>query len=292
MVYWLPQTARISEAVVPSLFDQLKAIGPQERLDLVLYTFGGDTEIPIRIVTLLREFCKKLSVLIPYRANSSGTLLAMGADEIVMTPLSALGPIDPSRTHPLLPKREGATESEPVSVQDMQHAMQFIRQTGADEKGIPYTPEALAQVFTALFDKIHPLAIGAIEQSYSLAKLVGTKCLATHLDPEADAAKIKAIVDRLCDNYKSHSYQIDRREAQRIGLNVAFAPTDLETALNRILELYLARPMLPSGTPKEGQQVRGILAWLESTSLHLRVEATYRHESGQLKLIGDQWVKY
>jgi ClpP class serine protease len=41
-------------------------------------------------------------------------MICLGADEIVMTPLGALGPIDPSRTHPLLPKggkkRRGSAE--------------------------------------------------------------------------------------------------------------------------------------------------------------------------------------
>jgi sulfur relay (sulfurtransferase) DsrC/TusE family protein len=125
LVYWTTPLARISVGAELPLFDQLQACGKQEAIDLVLFTQGGDTEAPWRIVSLMREFCKEFSVLLPHRALSSGTLIAMGADKIVMTPLSVLGPIDPSRTHPLLPKREGAPEPEPISVQDMRHAMQL-----------------------------------------------------------------------------------------------------------------------------------------------------------------------
>ncbi len=59
--------------------------------------------------------------------------------------------------------------------------MAFIRETAKPSDLTTYTPEAMAQIVTALFDKIHPLAIGAIEQSYALAKLIGTRCLSTHM---------------------------------------------------------------------------------------------------------------
>ena len=93
IAYWMGPQARISEAAVVPLFDQLKAIGKSKSIDLVLHTNGGDTEAPWRIVTLIREYCDKFSVLILHRAHSAGTLLAMGADEIVMTPLAVLGPM-------------------------------------------------------------------------------------------------------------------------------------------------------------------------------------------------------
>jgi hypothetical protein len=293
LVYWTNPMARLSDAVVLSLYDQLVAIGRTPKLDLLLNTGGGDTEIPWRIVSLVREFCDEFAVLVPHRAASAGTLIAMGADEIVMTPLGVLGPIDPSRTHPLLPRREGAEEAEPISVQDMRHAMQFIREAAGSDKEIPYTPEALAQIFSALFDKIHPLAIGAIEQSYALSKLIGTQCLSTHMDPEAEGARIKEIVDRLCDAYKSHQYQINRAEARRIGLKAVDAPAAVETAMMDLFRFYLARPFLPSPPPSAGQVFEAHIAWLDSTAAHYRVKAHMVGDSdGKLQFRGDEWVAY
>jgi len=136
LVYWTSPLAKMGDGSMPSIYDQLCAIGDTEQLDLVLHTFGGDVEIPWRIVSLIREFAKRFCVIVPHRASSAGTLLAMGADEIVMTRFAVLGPIDPSRTHPLLPRREGEAP-EPVSVQDMRHAMQFIREAGRVERNSP-----------------------------------------------------------------------------------------------------------------------------------------------------------
>jgi len=295
VVYWTSPLAKVSLGVELPLFDQLKSIGKQKSLDLFLFTGGGDTEAPIRIVSLIREFCETFSVLVPHRALSAGTLIALGADKIIMTPLSSLGPIDPSRTHPLLPKREGAPEPEPISVQDMRHAMQFIREAAPSESGLTYTPDAMAQIFSALFDKIHPLAIGAIEQSYALAKLIGTRCLETHMGTsDADRGKIAGIVDRLCDQYKSHSYPISRSEAKAIGLNVEWANDSLEPLMLELYQLYTARKVGPYGPQiAPGKQVKMYIAWLESLRLKFRVEQDAEiGPNKDLKPLGDQWLRY
>lgn len=323
LVYWTTELARLSPAAEVPLYEVLSEMGHQDTIDLVLYTRGGDTEAPHRLVSLIREYCDTLNVLIPYRCHSAGTLVAMGADEIVMTPLGALSPIDPSRGHPLLPKREGADEPEPISVQDMRHAMQFIREAaggastreeekttgwlldalgfrpkgesrGSDSEpgAMPYTPAAMAEIFTALFDKIHPLAIGAIEQSYALAKLVGEKCLATHMNPEEEADEIREIVDRLCDEYKSHNYQIDRNEARRVGLEVADATDDEEDLLLDVVKFYQSRTAKPANTPP-GSLNQLYIAWLDATGLKRRVEAVSRvDQQGQLQHLRDSWNEY
>lgn len=294
IVYWLTDAAKMAEPVIASLYDQLVSIGKQPALDLFLFTRGGDTEAPWRIVSLIREFCNKFAVLVPYRAYSSGTLLAMGADEIVMTPLGVLGPIDPSRTHPLLPRREDAAEAEPISVQDMRHAMTFIKETAKPSADTTYTPEAMASIVTALFDKIHPLAIGAIEQSYALAKLIATRCLGTHMDPVNDKAKIEIIVNKLCDDYKSHAYPICRKEAREIGLKAIDANPSVDSAMMNLFKFYTGRSIgLPQTKLTPGQSLKLYLGWLESTNLQIRCEADAQVEKdNKLKYLGDKWVAY
>lgn len=305
VVFWTTDMAQVSDAVVLSLYDQLSAIGKTPRLDLYLRTLGGQVEAPWRIVSLAREFCDEFNVLVPHRAASAGTAIALGADHIVMTVLGVLGPIDPSRTHSLLPRREGADEAEPVSVQDMRHAMQFIREAAGSNKAgngdtegegpseMPYTPEAMAQIFTALFDKIHPLAIGAIEQSYALSKLVGTQCLGTHMDPVKDKVAIQAIVDKLCDDYKSHQYPICREEARRAGLKVENATKPVEAAMMDLFRFYSARPVLPSNIPSPGKQFDAHIAWLDSTDLQFRAEGQYIvKNAGEFAHLNDEWRAY
>lgn len=291
IVYWTSPAAKVSAGVAMSLYDQLVAIGKTERIDLVLLTNGGDTDAPWRIVSLIREFCDHFGVLLPHQAMSAGTAISLGANEIIMTPLSVLGPIDPSRSHPLLPRREGSEEAEPISVQDMRHAMKFIREAAGSDKEMPYTPEAMAQIFTALFEKIHPLAIGAIEQSYALSKLVGKQCLGTHMDPVNDKEKISAIVDKLCDDFKYHGYQIGRKEARQVGLNAVDAPDDVDLALRNLFMFYAKRPMTPDPFPRSGNFFNHI-AWLDSTALRFRCVSQNVIDGDNAKFVGDQWLAY
>ncbi len=48
------------------------------QIDLLLFTHGGDVSVPWRVVTMIREFCNRFSVLIPYKAYSAGTMITLG----------------------------------------------------------------------------------------------------------------------------------------------------------------------------------------------------------------------
>jgi hypothetical protein len=63
-------------------------------VDLIIETPGGSGETAEDIVKLLRGQFQNVGVIIPGMAKSAGTLITMAADEILMEPVSALGPID------------------------------------------------------------------------------------------------------------------------------------------------------------------------------------------------------
>lgn len=209
---------QMRDDVASNTFELLRELGKTDRIDMVLNSRGGQTEIPAKLVPLIRNYCNHFSVIIPYRAHSAATHIALGANEIVMGPMSELGPVDPSRTHPLLPKDKDGNPI-PISVQDLKHVVDLLKREGPEQS---YTPEALATIFSTMFEYVHPLAMGAIEQSYALAKLISQKLLSTHMDPEKDKAKIERIANELSDGFKSHSYQIGWREAKALGLPVLY----------------------------------------------------------------------
>ena len=73
----------------------LKIPNDVEEVDILIVSNGGDATVAWRVISMLREKFKRVSVLLPYAAFSAATLLALGADEIVMHPFSNLGPVDP-----------------------------------------------------------------------------------------------------------------------------------------------------------------------------------------------------
>ena len=249
--------AQLADEQMRHLYEHLRRLGHRDRLGLWLLSRGGATETPARLVALIREYASWFSVLLPYRAHSAATVVALGADEIVMTEMSELGPVDPSRIHPLLPTQELEGRKVPlaISVQDLRQVLKFIEREVGHES---LSGDGAATLYAALFDKIHPLAIGALEQSWTLAQQVSTQVLETHMDHETDGdrAKIKSIVDRLSDHYMSHLFQVHRREATEIGLKVRDA-SDRESYL--MWELYQAYKgiQLEAKAQVNGEQAQG-----------------------------------
>ena len=52
----IPINASIAEDVVRQMYEHLLKIGIQNKIDLFLYSRGGDVSVPWRIVSMIREF--------------------------------------------------------------------------------------------------------------------------------------------------------------------------------------------------------------------------------------------
>jgi len=64
-------------------------------LDIILHTEGGEALAALQIARAVKAHPAKKTVFVPYFAMSGGTLIALAADEIVMSDHAVLGPIDP-----------------------------------------------------------------------------------------------------------------------------------------------------------------------------------------------------
>ena len=64
-------------------------------LDIILHTPGGLVLAALQIARAIHEHKTKVTVFVPHYAMSGGTLIALAADEIVMSKHAVLGPIDP-----------------------------------------------------------------------------------------------------------------------------------------------------------------------------------------------------
>jgi len=68
---------------------------PDIPVDLVLHTPGGLVLAATQIARAIHDRKGKVTVFVPHYAMSGGTLIALAADEIVMSPHAVLGPVDP-----------------------------------------------------------------------------------------------------------------------------------------------------------------------------------------------------
>ena len=66
-------------------------------LDLLLHTTGGSVDAAEKLMGMMRNHVATatLRIVVPDFAKSAGTLMVLGADSVVMSDMSELGPIDP-----------------------------------------------------------------------------------------------------------------------------------------------------------------------------------------------------
>ena len=69
--------------------------GLEVPIDLVLHTPGGLVLASLQIARAIARHKGKVTVFVPHYAMSGGTLIALAADEIVMSEHAVLGPVDP-----------------------------------------------------------------------------------------------------------------------------------------------------------------------------------------------------
>lgn len=214
--------AQIAPDVIDYFIDHLDKIGPCEKVSLYLYTRGGDTSAARNIINLLRMYGDKLQVIIPHKAHSSGTIISLGADEIIMTKQATLGPIDPSINTELNPRLADGRIF-PVSVEAVKGYLEFAK----NELEI-FDQTALADIYKKLSDFVHPLVLGEVYRSRAQIQMMAEKLLHYQV---TDLEKVKKIVDFLCSESGSHDYTINRREAKKeLGLNVIKpTPTQYDT---------------------------------------------------------------
>lgn len=68
---------------------------PEVPIDLILHTPGGLVLAALQIARAVKKHPGKVTVFVPHHAMSGGTLIALAADEIVMSEHAVLGPVDP-----------------------------------------------------------------------------------------------------------------------------------------------------------------------------------------------------
>lgn len=225
VTYWNSPNGSICNNDVIGLYGILRSIGRVDRLSLFIKSDGGSGQASLRMVNLLRQFAGRLTALVPLECESAATMLALGADQILMGPLAHLSAVDTSLTHDLSPIDR---DNDRVSVsQDELHRVIKLWQKQADRDG--------SNPYESLFAYVHPLVIGAVDRSSALSTKLCVEILSYHLK---DSKKAKKISDTLNSEYPSHSYPITLREARRIGLKADRLPDEVNRLLFELNEIY------------------------------------------------------
>jgi hypothetical protein len=173
----------------------LRSLGKVEKLELVLDSSGGDLDSAIKLTKMLRAHCDRLSVVVPFWAKSAASLVAIGGDDIFLTPYAELGPIDPQVSDP--------ETDQFVPAHSIGRALDFVEETED------------MHVKLALTSKLSPLLIGGYKDVESATEQeVREVCERLKL-PDPDGA-----VRLLTSTYLSHGYPVTHETLKGLGFPI------------------------------------------------------------------------
>lgn len=183
-----------SEAILRAL----DLTDPTIPIDLVLHTPGGLVLAASQIARAIHRRPGKVTVFVPHYAMSGGTLIALAADEIVMSPHAVLGPVDPQLGQHSAASILAVVRDKPIPEIDDQTLM------WADQarKAIEQVRALVAELLTAAGE---------------------------------DADKHRKLADLLTEGHWTHDFPITAAAAREMGLPVSEA---MPAEFMRLLALY------------------------------------------------------
>ena len=232
----------LDDTIIIPLYKQLKEIGHTRKIDLILHSYGGAVDTPYKVVTLIREFCDEFAVIVPFVAKSAASMLVLGADEVVMGPISELGPVDPLVTHPVY-------KDILVPVQAVWHCLDYLQRSIISSA----EPEVASFMITPLLNKLDPWLIGDYEKTIKASRQYAKTLLSKYMlkdNPE----RVQSVMQALTEGYFSHGYPIGRREAKELGIQVTEAHGELWDLIWKLYlgyeELYKVKEAADNSTNK------------------------------------------
>lgn len=176
-----------------------------KNITLVIDTAGGSLDAPWPLVNLIREYTSEFEIIVLNKSLSAGTLIALGADKVVMSEFSQLSPIDPTRN-----STDQNNKPTQLEVEDITGFIDFVK------KKIGITEQAgLYEITKELTREVSPTIIGSVNRThYRIRKLA--KNLLGRRKNKLTEKQTEELIENLTEKLYSHSHLINRNEAKNI----------------------------------------------------------------------------
>jgi hypothetical protein len=203
---------------------------------LMLITPGGDADAAYRIARCLQRKYDRFSLYISGYCKSAGTLIALGAHELIISDHGELGPLDVQmmKKDDLVQRQSGLTVMAALeALHDkafLAYEKYFLETTAKGGGNITVNTAAdiatklATGLFAPLYQQIDPLLVGEAGRALSVADSYGRRLLESGGNSSLPALKF------LATDYPSHGFVIDREEASMLFSQVR-EPDAVEAAL-------------------------------------------------------------
>lgn len=221
---------------------------PEREADLIIHSPGGSAQAAEQMMNYLRTQFDYIRAFVPLQAKSAATMMALGADEIVMGRHSELGPIDPQIFVPL---PGGVTRPAPAHaiLRDFERAK---REIAGDTSVLAVWTPILATYSGGLIEFCH--------QQIRLSQEVVAGWLKDYMLSHPDAGIDGTERDRVAqciaeyfgseeayDRFRTHERPIRVEELEPIrGLRVRYLESDDELQ-DAVLSIYHALDLTFNG---------------------------------------------
>ena len=187
--------------------DLLRSIGKTENLELIIHSSGGLPENARKIVKMCRAYCENFTIIVPDAGKSAATIIALGADKIIMGNTSELGPIDPQFLIPLVTPQGIIQQIRPAWT--IVKGFEEIVKDAVDETGkikVSYIP---------ILNNIDMSLVKEAEAAMENAKRIAEEFLKNGiLKNDKEKAEKTAKDLAFAEKYTLHAHLIDWREAR------------------------------------------------------------------------------
>jgi hypothetical protein len=219
----------------------IKRAKQHQNLMLILVTNGGDADVAYRIARYAQNNYEKFIVFVSGYCKSAGTLCVLGAHEIIMCDQGELGPLDVQffkkddlgETNSGLVIEEALNSLQYKAFAMFERNMMAIKSKSRGQISFRLATEIATKISVGLFEpiirQIDPVMLGDVGRSMAIAKAYGARL-------KIEGKNLcEGSLDILVDTYPSHGFVIDRRDAEKLFLNIK-KPTNEEELLVQILE--------------------------------------------------------
>jgi hypothetical protein len=203
---------------------------------LILVTEGGDPDAAYRIARCFQDHYERFTCIVPGYCKSAGTLITIGASELVMSDGGELGPLDiqMSKKDELWESQSGLTVTAALralherSYLAFEHFFLTMKAKGRASITLKTATEIAAKLtaglFAPIFEQVDPLHVGESYRATAIATHYGLRLSQNSGNIDSDA------LDWMITQYPTHGFVIDRAEASSMFKNVR-PPNKLEKHL-------------------------------------------------------------
>lgn len=208
---------------------------------MILSTLGGSPDDGYRIARSLQQKYEKFTIYIPSLCKSTGTLMAIGASEIILGEFGELGPLDIQirKADEVWEMSSGLNVSAALAQIENRVSESFTRFFIEMKQNFELSTKTASEIATKLSqgiyseiaEQIDPIQLGETNRSIRIAEYYGNS-----LNTKSRNLKEGAL-ERLIAAYPSHGYVIDIQEALSLFNNVRQS-NDKELALFDALDAF------------------------------------------------------